>query len=162
MGSIAAVPERAATMRRLAAAFFRAAALAEPFAREAAARHGISLADLHAVRVLELIGAAPVSRLAAELGLHRSTATNLVDRLEHAGLVEREPSRDDRRVTLVRPTPAGIEALETFATVRTSDLARRLEALDDEERATFTTLLERIAAPAGEPDAPTAIPETPA
>ena len=58
----------------------------------------------------------------------------------------REASRDDRRVTLVRPTPAGYEALETFAMIRGSDLIRRLEALGEDERATLTALLERVAA----------------
>ena len=146
----AAAPELGATLRRLFAAFLRAAALAEPFERDAAARSGISLADLHAVRVVELTGGLPVSRLGAELGLRRSTATNLVDRLERAGLVEREASRDDRRVTLVRATTAGLAATATFAQLRDSDLVRRLRALDDADRAAFTTYLERIAAPTEE------------
>lgn len=129
------------------AAFLRAAALVEPLQREVAARHGIALADLHALRVLELGGAMPVSRLGADLGLARSSATNLVDRLERAGLVDRTTSRDDRRVTLVQPSAAGFAALETFAMVRESELVRRLLTLDDAERAAFADLLERITAP---------------
>lgn len=132
------------------AAFLRAAALAEPLQREVAARHGIALADLHALRVLELGGSVPVSRLGAELGLARSSATNLVDRLERAGLVERCGSPDDRRVTLVRPSAAGLAAVESFAMVRESDLVRRLLALDEGERAVFADLLERITAPTEE------------
>jgi DNA-binding MarR family transcriptional regulator len=128
------------------AAFLRAAALVEPLQREIAARHGISLADLHALRVLELSGPIPVSRLGAELGLARSSATNLVDRLERAGLVDRTASAEDRRVTLVGPSPAGLAALESFAMVRESELVRRLLSLDDDERARFTDLLERITA----------------
>ena len=136
-----------ATTRRMFAAFLRAAALVEPLQREIAARHGIALADLHALRVLEITGMAPVSRLGAELGLARSSATNLVDRLERAGLVDRSTSPDDRRVTLVRPSPAGLAALESFVIVRESDLVRRLLALDENERATFADLLERLTAP---------------
>jgi DNA-binding MarR family transcriptional regulator len=139
-----------AATRRMFAAFFRAAALAEPLQREIAARHGVPLADLHALRVLELTGAAPVSRLGAELGLARSSATNLVDRLERAGLVERTTSRDDRRVTLVRPSAAGLAAIESFALVRESDLARRLLALPEDDRAALADLLERVAAPSEE------------
>ena len=138
------------TSRRLFAAFLRAASLVEPLQRAVAARHGISLADLHAVRVLELTGPVAVSRLAAELGLRRSTATNLVDRLERAGLVERADDPDDRRVTLVRPSASGFAALEDFALVRESDLVRRLLALDLDEREAFTIQLERIAAAAEE------------
>ncbi len=134
------------TTRRMFAAFFRAAALAEPLQREIAARHGIALADLHALRVLELAGAIPVSGLGAELGLARSSATNLVDRLERAGLVDRSTLPGDRRVTLVRPSAAGYAALESFAVVRESDLVRRLLRLDDDDRAAFADLLERITA----------------
>ena len=136
--------------RRMFAAFFRVTALVEPLQREIAGRHGIALADLHALRVLELAGLVPVSRLGAELGLARSSATNLVDRLERAGLVDRVASPDDRRVTLVRPSGPGLAALESFALVRESDLVRRLLTLDEAERASFAELLERITAPADE------------
>jgi MarR family transcriptional regulator, organic hydroperoxide resistance regulator len=138
------------TTRRMFAAFFRAAALVEPLQREIAARHGIALADLHALRVLELTGAVPVSHLGGELGLARSSATNLVDRLERAGLVERSTDRQDRRVTLVRLSKAGLEALESFEMVRQSDLVPRLLSLDEAERATFADLLDRITAPSEE------------
>jgi DNA-binding MarR family transcriptional regulator len=133
--------------RRMFAAFLRAAALVEPLQREIAARHGIALADLHALRVLEVSGPVPVSRLGAELGLARSSATNLVDRLERAGLVDRATSPDDRRVTLVCPSAAGLAALESFAIVRDSDMTRRLLTLDEAERTALADLLERIAAP---------------
>jgi DNA-binding MarR family transcriptional regulator len=134
----------AAVNRRLFAAFLRAAALVEPLNRDVAARAGVSLADLHAVRVLQLSGVIPVSRLGAELGLPRSTVTNLVARRERSGLVERVPSGDDRRVPLVRPSPAGADALESFATVRESEAVRRLLALDLEDRVRLGELLERL------------------
>lgn len=144
------VPKADTTTRRMFAAFFRAAALVEPLQRELAAQHGIALADLHALRVLDLIGAVPVSRLGAELGLARSSATNLVDRLERAGLVDRATDVQDRRVTLVRPSAAGFEALESFEMVRQSELVQRLLRLDDAERKAFADLLDRIAAPSEE------------
>ena len=136
--------------RRMFAAFLRAASLVEPLQREVAARYGVSLADLHALRVLEILGAVPVSRLGAELGLARSSATNLVDRLERAGLVDRSTSHEDRRVTLVRPSSAGFTALESFGMVRESEFARRLLSLDAAEQATLADLLERISAPTEE------------
>ena len=135
------------TTRRMFSAFLRAAALVEPLQREIAARHGIALADLHALRVLELTGAVAVSHLGAELGLRRSSATNLVDRLERAGLVERSTDPHDRRVTLVRPSKAGLDAVASFEMVRQSELVERLLRLDEAERGTFADLLDRIAAP---------------
>jgi len=94
--------------RRTLRAFLRAVTLLEPLRSELAATHGISLGDLYAVRVLARLGEVPVSRYGAELGLPRSTITNLVDRLERAGLVARVASPSDRRVMESPTIPAQV------------------------------------------------------
>jgi len=127
-------------------AFVRAVALAEPLQQELAASHGISLGDLYAVRVLARLGEVPVSRYGAELGLARSTITNLVDRLERSGLVARVASPGDRRVTLVRLTPAGRDAMEARARFADSDVSRRLLALEEADQAALSEILERLLA----------------
>lgn len=134
------------TGRRVLRAYVRAVALAEPLQRELAARHGISLGDLHAVHVLARLGEIPISRYGAEVGVQRSTITNLVDRLERAGLVERLPGPTDRRVTLVRLAPAGRKAVEETGLLRQSQVAARLFALDPAAQATLAELLERVVA----------------
>jgi DNA-binding MarR family transcriptional regulator len=119
-------------------------ALVEPLQREVAISHGISLGDLYAVRVLARLGEVPVSRYGAELGLARSTITNLVDRLERAGLVARLASPSDRRVTLVHLTISGLEAMESRARIADSDLGRRLFALEDTDLVALAEILERV------------------
>ncbi len=136
-----------APQRRALLAFVRAVALVEPLQRELAASHGISLGDLFAVRTLARLGEVPVSRYGSELGLARSTITNLVDRLERAGLVARVASPCDRRVTLVRLTPAGRDTTEAGARLGESDLVRRLLALSGSDQAALAELLERLVAP---------------
>jgi len=139
------------TGRRVLLAYLRAVALAEPVQRELAARHGISLADLYAVRVLARQGEVPISRYGDELGVARSTITNVVDRLERAGLVERLPSPSDRRITLVRLAPAGQRAVEGAVVLRDSEVAARLLALEPAAQAMLAELLERVVAgPAGQ------------
>jgi DNA-binding MarR family transcriptional regulator len=132
--------------RRPLRAFLRAVALVEPLQRELAASHGISLGDLYAVRVLARLGQVPVSRYGAELGLARSTITNLVDRLERAGLVARAPSADDRRVTLVNLTKAGLDATEAGTRFTDSDIAHGILALETDDQAMLASLLERVVA----------------
>jgi len=66
--------------------------------------------------VLVAISSAPdrrlrMSALADGLVLTRSNATRLVDRLEKAGLVDREIADEDRRGAFAVLTPAGREAL---------------------------------------------------
>jgi DNA-binding MarR family transcriptional regulator len=117
-----------ATQRRTLWAFLRAIALIEPLQREVATSNGISLGD----------------RYGAELGLARSTITNLVDRLERAGLVARLASPSDRRVTLVHLTASGLEAMESRARIADSDLGRRLLALEESDLVTLAEILERV------------------
>ena len=141
-----------AIQRRTLRAFLRAIAVVEPLQREFAASQGISLGDLYAIRVLARLGEVPVSRYGAELGLARSTITNVVDRLERAALVARVASPGDRRVTLVRLTETGREAMEARARFAESDVARRLLALDEADQVALAEILERILATRPEPD----------
>jgi len=53
-----------------------------------------------------------VGDLAGYLLLRPHSAVELVDRAEHAGLVERTPDREDGRVVRVRLTPSGEEILQ--------------------------------------------------
>jgi DNA-binding MarR family transcriptional regulator len=141
-----------ASERRTLRAFLRAFTLVEPLQRELAASHGISLGDLYAVRVLARLGEVPVSRYGAELGVPRSTITNLVDRLEHAGLVARVASPNDRRVTLVRLTETGQDAVEARTRISESDVGRGILALDATDQTTLAELLERVVASQSEQD----------
>ena len=83
--------------------------------------------------------------LAAQLGIDRTVMTYLLDDLEKAGLVQRQPDPADRRARLIDPTELGRKTL--------CDLERRLaEAesdvlgnLDEGERLVFRTLLQRVA-----------------
>ncbi|HEV7678182.1 MAG TPA: MarR family transcriptional regulator [Candidatus Dormibacteraeota bacterium] len=81
-----------------------------------------------------------VNALAAQEGMAAASISGHIDRLEDAGLVERERagSGDRRRVGL-RVTRSGARALEGIRKRRTAWLAQRLESLDPAE-------LERIAA----------------
>src|ERR671915_2628404 len=95
-----------------------------------------------ALATIERHGPMTPSELASRERIQRPTATRLLGRLEEAGLVARMPDPADGRSSLVSPTPAGRELLDELRTRKTAYLARRLEALDPEERAT----LERAAA----------------
>src|SRR5439155_13347742 len=56
---------------------------------------------------------ATVSELVDRLGLAQSTVTELVNRAEEVGLIEREPSDHDGRVAHVRLTREGEQRLAT-------------------------------------------------
>lgn len=90
--------------------------------------------------------------LAAHLGVDRTVMTYLLDDLEKAGLVQRQPDPADRRARLIQPTEQGREKL--------CDLERRLQereesvlgSLDEGERMVFRMLLQRVAVKAEQID----------
>ncbi len=72
--------------------------------------------------------------LAAEEGISPPAMSGHVDRLERAGLLERERSSDDRRRVGLELTADGRHALRRLRARRTTWLAGRLARLPDEER----------------------------
>lgn len=66
------------------------------------------------LKALLMVGddAPPMRQLADELRCDASYVTALIDTLEQAGCAAREVSASDRRVKLIRLTPAGLAARE--------------------------------------------------
>lgn len=100
-----------------------------------ASLHGQALTPtkLRAVSVLAE-GELRVGELAARVGVDETTATRLVDRLESAGLAERQRLADDRRVTVVVLTAAGAELAADALRERRKFFADVLDALQPNER----------------------------
>ena len=75
-------------------------------------RLGVSMAQLHIMFTLQRSGDMTMSHLAEVLNVSLSNATGLIDRLEERGYITRERVTTDRRVVLVRVTPAGEQMLD--------------------------------------------------
>ena len=86
-----------------------------------------------------------LSELAAQLGIVPRSATSVVDDLEAAGLVERQPDPHDRRATLVDLTPDGRQILNTLREKRRDVMVSQLSRLTDTEQQTLAHLLQRLA-----------------
>lgn len=85
--------------------------------------------------------------LAASERVAPPTITKVVDKMEKAGLVERQSHPVDRRVSLVGVTPRGVARLEELRNRRNAWLSIRLDELDQDELALLsaaTGVLERI------------------
>jgi DNA-binding MarR family transcriptional regulator len=100
--------------------------------------------------VLLTLAQAPGRRLRmAELAdgvlLSRSGLTRLVDRLEKAGYVRREPSPDDARGTYTVLLPAGLRRLRDAVAVHLAGVQRHwLAHFDDDELRSLGALLRRV------------------
>jgi DNA-binding MarR family transcriptional regulator len=89
-------------------------------------------------------GSVPIMRLRDLLMIHGSSVTYLVDRLEEAGWVAREPDRSDRRVSRVRLTDAGREVLDRASALLVEYEFGLFAALDDDRLESFSDLLAEL------------------
>ncbi|MFL6056401.1 MAG: MarR family winged helix-turn-helix transcriptional regulator [Actinoallomurus sp.] len=108
------------------------------------------------LRTLQAMGPADISTLAATLGLDPSTTGRQVAAAHAAGLVERAPTPDDRRRTVITPTPRGIEAMRAVLRRRRDGTAEILDAWNEDDLRTlsfmFTRYNQAIAARYLDPD----------
>jgi|GEM_PF-6142930 len=73
---------------------------------------GLSRDEWRILAILDIVEESEPRRLAETLWLSRSAVVNAVTRLEHRGLVSRQPAANDHRLVLIRLTSAGKEQLE--------------------------------------------------
>jgi DNA-binding MarR family transcriptional regulator len=115
-----------------------------------ASREGFGTSVTHGqFRVLRTLDNADqplrLSELAARLGIVPRSATSVVDDLEAAGLVERQPDPNDRRATLVDLTPDGRQILTTLREKRRDVMVSQLARLTPADQQTLIQLLQRLA-----------------
>ena len=94
-------------------------------------------------------GALPLGKIGERLQVHRTSVTNIVDKLEADGLVRRVPHTEDRRATLAEITPAGRETAGR-ATSALNAAAFGIDALGDDEQESVTALLRALRVDAGD------------
>ena len=78
--------------------------------RAAAKRMGINRTDLDAIEALDRLGPLTATELANAVGLTKTAATTLIDRMVSAGYAERVDDDRDRRRVVVRPTAKAFAA----------------------------------------------------
>jgi DNA-binding MarR family transcriptional regulator len=82
--------------------------------------------------------------LAARLGVDRNTASQLVERLEAKGLLERRVSPADRRARLLRLTVRGERLHARLYPITSAGQQRILEVLEPRQRDLLLDLLVRV------------------
>ncbi|HEY7779442.1 MAG TPA: MarR family transcriptional regulator [Ktedonobacterales bacterium] len=114
----------------------------------------LSMGQLKTLMIVATRQPTNVSGLAEALALSKPTASMLVDRLVQLGFVARTEDPDDRRRTLVTPTPEGAALVLRLRQGSVDRLVRWLGALEPDDLAALTRGLEALAA-AAEHDTPT-------
>ena len=87
----------------------------------------------------------PMNRMATEMTMTSGGFTKLADRMAEAGLIRRNPSAEDRRVTFVELTPSGRDlAAKSIAEHVTSLRNRVLGALSAEDVARLAAIMREL------------------
>jgi MarR family transcriptional regulator for hemolysin len=84
--------------------------------------------------------------LAEKLDVEPITLTRILDRLEEAGLIERLHYRQDRRVRLLRLTPAAHPLIDDISAIGAQTRGEAMEGVSDEDRTRLLDILLRMKA----------------
>ena len=94
--------------------------------------------------VLSQSGAITQSELTERLGIQPGSASEVLGKLEAAGLITRVQSEADKRTTDVRLTEAGEAAAQEAYAQRMARNAQMFAFLSEQEKAALLALLERV------------------
>jgi DNA-binding MarR family transcriptional regulator len=110
-----------------------------------AAAYGLSQqGDLEVLTELDLAGPLAPSKLAEDLLLTSGGMTLRLNRLENAGLIERQPNPQDGRGVLIHLTPTGKELAEDALTALLQAQAAIIGTLKPSDRIHLTRLLRTL------------------
>jgi DNA-binding MarR family transcriptional regulator len=127
---------------------FRASVPADAQARVREAMEQVTAGQMEALVLLhEHPAGLSMHELAQSLCSLPSSATQLVDRLVRAGMVERMREEDDRRLVRVRLSASARQKFSEMISLRLQSLAAVIAPLSDEELRILIGLLEKISQP---------------
>lgn len=106
---------------------------------------GITQAQYHVLRILDDLGAINMSEISKLLFRGKSNLTTLIDRMEKAGLVERVPVEEDRRINKITMTKKGQEIHDSVAAEHRFFLFNLFKNMTEGEVQQLNGLLSRLA-----------------
>jgi DNA-binding MarR family transcriptional regulator len=124
----------------------------KPWWSEQLAAFDVTVILNHALHMLAEAGEPTMSTFASLLFVDASNATGIVDRLVARGLAERRPSERDRRVKVVRLTPAGRRLERRINEMVLSEPPPPFAALSATDQRRLREILERALAVATDVD----------
>jgi MarR family transcriptional regulator, organic hydroperoxide resistance regulator len=112
--------------------------------KDEASQYGVTPTQLSVLKLLHEIGDLSLGTLSREIRAHNSTVTGIVDRMEAAGLVERDRSEEDRRVWIIRLTSQGKKVAERAKVSPWEILHSALAALPASDQERLTAILKKL------------------
>ena len=114
------------------------------FNQKVADHVGLHLTDMQCVNLLDLLGPVTPGKLAECTGLTTGGVTVMLDRLEKAGVVKREPDPGDRRSVLIRVNPKKLRKIDALYTGINEQLEASLSETPEADLRTVAAFLSRM------------------
>ena len=114
------------------------------------ARHGLTTMEFGILEALHHKGPLLLGEIQRKVLVTSGGITYLVDRLVTKGLVQREPSPDDRRARFAVLTPTGAQLIGRIFPKHAEFLTRTMATLSMDEQARVTAMLRRLGRAAAE------------
>jgi DNA-binding MarR family transcriptional regulator len=113
----------------------------------------ITIPQFRTLVILSIRGPMNLGTLAGQLGVQRSAAGRMVDRLVAVGLIDRQTNPTSRRELLAALTTRGRQIVRRVTAHRRDEIARIVEAMPAQERRGLVRALTAFTAAGGEPEA---------
>jgi len=104
----------------------------------------LTLARVHVMVALDLHGPMSQQSLADSLFVTKGNIVGLINKLSARGLVERKPSKTDRRSNLLSITTAGQEVIDRIMPRQRRLIAKLMSALTEPEALSLEKMLTRL------------------
>jgi DNA-binding MarR family transcriptional regulator len=114
------------------------------FNQKVADHFGLHLTDMQSMNLLDLLGPVTPGKLAACTGLSTGGVTVMLDRLEKAGFVKREPNPNDRLSVLVRVNPGKLRKVNALYAGINKQLEGFFSDTPEAELRTVVNFLSRV------------------
>jgi len=112
--------------------------------RDILAAFDVTPPQFEALLTLREFGALTMGELCQKLYLACSTATDLVDRMERNGLIQRERDHLDRRVIRLRVMEKGDQVMDQVLRARLKYLSAVMEGMSPEQRSALAETLQEL------------------
>jgi DNA-binding MarR family transcriptional regulator len=106
---------------------------------------GLNATDMECLRILFLEGVSAPSKLSRHTGLSSGATTAMLDRLEKAGLIERQPNPADRRGTLIVPAKSSAEKIASWFESARKAQAELVGKFSEKELEVIAVVFEQFA-----------------
>lgn len=137
-------PEFDDSIRELEKNIRQASVIIRKRGRDILADFDITPPQFNALLVLSEASGLTMGELCDRLYLACSTATDLIDRMERNGLIERERDANDRRVIRLKVTEKGFAVIDRVMQARCRYLACILDRVGDQEKEQLIVSLKRL------------------